>query len=149
MASDVEQDTPPDDCPLGPPVDAEPRIDPAVDVRIRNAVVVAKLAVADMAQCVPLTPGLEPEAVDIVVAIEMAPAGIIGPSRLETPGFMTDVQYLVSYRITPGELWIEFLEGEVKRDYGTPPDVGSGLQGSFVAEEVERSEFVIVTPESP
>ena len=120
-----------------------------MNLGVGNAVVVAELAVADMAQGIPLAAGLKPEAVHVVIAIEVPRAGIVDATGPEPTGLMADVKYVVADRRSPRQLRVELLEWQVERNHCSPTDKLCRPESSLVVEEIESSQLIIVTPEPP
>src|SRR5262249_18297624 len=141
ISGDVEQDTAADDGPGGPLVDPQLRPGPTVDVAIGNVVVVAVLRMAHVAEAIPLASTLEPETVEVVVAIDVPGRRVVGPSWLHTTGLVADMEDVMTDRGAPGQLGIELVHREVEREDSAPPDHRRGAQRALVREQVEGPEL--------
>jgi adenosine/AMP kinase len=97
----VDEDAASDDRAACPLVDAELGAWAAVDLLVGDAVVVAVLAVADVRQAVPLATCLQPEPIDVVVAVDQPGRGVVGAAGLDAARLVADVEDVVGRRRPP------------------------------------------------
>jgi hypothetical protein len=131
-----------------PLVHAQPGARAAVDVGVGDTVVVAVLWMPDVRQAVPLAAALQPEPVDVVVAVHQAGGGVVGAARPHAARLVADVQDVVLGRGPPGQVRLRLVQGEVGREHGAAPDQRRGPSRALVGQQVERAELVVVAPDS-
>jgi len=68
---------------------------------------------------------------------------------LESSGLVPDVEDVVDRVRAPHHVWLGLVERKPERKHGPPAHEANRGQRSFVVEEVEAPELVIVSPDSP